>query len=112
MNLYRISLTLFLIIIPLLHYAQEQATSSVEKEYTFDGGESSSQTSEFRVMIQEGTVSLSFYMRQEARLRRRMTGMGETFEATKDEAGKISTEAFGKMRDNLMQVLRQKKDAD
>ena len=56
--------------------------------------------------------SLSFYMRQEARLRRRMTGMVESLEARKDDAGRVSGETLGKMRDNLMQVLRSSKNDD
>lgn len=53
--------------------------------------------------------SLSFFMRQEARLRQRMTGMFESIEAKKDEASKSSSETFAAMRDNLMQALRSAK---
>ena len=49
--------------------------------------------------------SLSFYMRQEAKLRKKMTGMVESFEAKKDEKSKAGREAFAAMRDNLMQAL-------
>ena len=50
--------------------------------------------------------SLSFYMRQEARLRKRMTGMVETIEAKKGEAEKtFSGENLAAMRDNLIQAL-------
>ncbi|MGI9248254.1 MAG: polyhydroxyalkanoate synthesis repressor PhaR [Woeseiaceae bacterium] len=53
--------------------------------------------------------SLSFYMRQEARLRKRMTGMFESLEARKGEAGKSSSETFAAMRENLMKALRSAK---
>ena len=50
--------------------------------------------------------SLIYYLRQEARLRQRMTGMVETLEAKKSEAEKkFSSENLAAMRDNLMQVL-------
>ena len=49
--------------------------------------------------------SLSFYMRQEARLRQRMTGMFESIEAKKGGASKSSSETFAAMRDNLMKAL-------
>lgn len=49
--------------------------------------------------------SLSFYMRQEARLRQRMTGMFESLETKKGEASKSSSETFAAMRDNLMKAL-------
>ena len=45
-------------------------------------------------------------MRQEARLRKRMTGMVETIEAKKGEAEKtFSSENLAAMRDNLIQAL-------
>ncbi len=56
--------------------------------------------------------SLTFYMRQEARLRKRMTGM---FEATGGKKGKSSKETFAAMRDNLIKALsssRNIKDRD
>jgi polyhydroxyalkanoate synthesis repressor PhaR len=53
--------------------------------------------------------SLSFYMRQEARLRQRMTGMFESIEGKKGEASKSSSETFAAMRDNLMKALSSSK---
>ena len=53
--------------------------------------------------------SLTFYMRQEARLRQRMSGMFESFEAKKDKSSKASRDALAAMRDNLMQALTSKK---
>ncbi|MCP5090535.1 MAG: hypothetical protein GY949_06410, partial [Gammaproteobacteria bacterium] len=50
--------------------------------------------------------SLTFYMRQEARLRQRMTGLFEARDGKKSEAGKSSKETFAAMRDNLMKALR------
>ena len=50
--------------------------------------------------------SLIYYLRQEARLRQRMTGMVETIETKKGEAEqRFSGENFAAMRDNLMQIL-------
>ena len=54
--------------------------------------------------------SLTFYMRQEARLRKRMSGMLTTFETKTGETSKASREALAAMRDNLMQVLRSVKN--
>lgn len=59
--------------------------------------------------------SLTFYMRQEARLRKRMTGMFDSFEAKKGEGGKSSKETFAAMRENLMKALsssKSKKDTN
>lgn len=53
--------------------------------------------------------SLTYYTRQEARLRQRMSGMFESLEAKKDESSKASREALAAMRDNLMQVLKSAK---
>jgi polyhydroxyalkanoate synthesis repressor PhaR len=50
--------------------------------------------------------SLVYYMRQEARLRKRMTGMFESIEAKTSEGAKAGRETLAAMRDNLMQVLR------
>ncbi len=50
--------------------------------------------------------SLTFYMRQEARLRQRMTGLFEARDGKKGGAGKSSKETFAAMRDNLMKALR------
>lgn len=49
--------------------------------------------------------SLTFYMRQEARLRKRMTGLFESLESKKEDGGKFSSESFAAMRDNLMKAL-------
>lgn len=49
--------------------------------------------------------SLAFYMRQEARLRKKMTGMFETFEARTDKSTKASREALAAMRDSMMKAL-------
>jgi len=56
--------------------------------------------------------SLAYYMRQEARLRKRMTGMVESFDINKDRnwtPGKFGVDGFEKMRDNLMQALKKEK---
>jgi polyhydroxyalkanoate synthesis repressor PhaR len=53
--------------------------------------------------------SLVYYMRQEARLRKRMTGMFESIEAKTSEGAKAGRETLAAMRDNLMQVLRSNK---
>jgi len=53
--------------------------------------------------------SLTFYMRQEARLRQRMTGMFESFEAKKDEGAKSGSDSFAAMRDNLIKALSSSK---
>ncbi len=53
--------------------------------------------------------SLVYYMRQEARLRKRMTGMFESIEAKTTEGAKAGRETLAAMRDNLMQVLRSNK---
>ena len=53
--------------------------------------------------------SLVYYMRQEARLRKRMTGMFESIEQRTAEGAKVGREALASMRDNLMQVLRSNK---
>jgi polyhydroxyalkanoate synthesis repressor PhaR len=49
--------------------------------------------------------SMSFYMRQEARMRQRMFGMFENFDETKNKRAKARREALATMRDNLMKVL-------
>ena len=53
--------------------------------------------------------SLVYYMRQEARLRARMTDMFESIEAKTAEGAKAGRETLAAMRDNLMQVLRSNK---
>ena len=53
--------------------------------------------------------SLSYYMRQEARIRQRMTDLLEIGETKKSQAQKLGAEALATMRDNLMQVLRSSK---
>jgi len=53
--------------------------------------------------------SLVYYMRQEARLRKRMAGMFESIEEKTAEGAKVGREALASMRDNLMQVLRSNK---
>lgn len=53
--------------------------------------------------------SLVYYMRQEARLRSRMSGMFESIEAKTAEGAKAGRETLAAMRDNLMQVLRSNK---
>jgi polyhydroxyalkanoate synthesis repressor PhaR len=50
--------------------------------------------------------SLSFYMRQEARLRKRMIGVFETLEEKRDQGTRASREALTAMRDNLVNALR------
>lgn len=50
--------------------------------------------------------SLGYYMRQEARLRRRMTELFEGKDAKKGAAPRFSTESLASMRDNLMDILR------
>jgi len=50
--------------------------------------------------------SLSFYMRQEARLRRRMTGLFETLEAKKEAGSKLGSDSLAAMRDNLIRALK------
>ena len=50
--------------------------------------------------------SLSFYMRQEARLRKRMIGVFEVLEEKTDQGTKASREALTAMRDNLVKALR------
>jgi polyhydroxyalkanoate synthesis repressor PhaR len=53
--------------------------------------------------------SVVYYMRQEARLRKSMTGMLESIEARTAEGAKAGRETLAAMRDNLMQVLRSNK---
>jgi polyhydroxyalkanoate synthesis repressor PhaR len=53
--------------------------------------------------------SLTFYMRQEARLRKRMTGMFESFDARQGDDSKFGKETFAVMRENLMKALTSSK---
>jgi len=53
--------------------------------------------------------SLTFYMRQEARLRKRMTGMFDSKGGKKGKDSKSSKETFAAMRDNLMKALSKSK---
>ncbi|MCP4299772.1 MAG: polyhydroxyalkanoate synthesis repressor PhaR [Gammaproteobacteria bacterium] len=53
--------------------------------------------------------SLTFYMRQEARLRKRMTGLFESRESKKEDGSKFNSETFAAMRDNLMKALSSSK---
>ena len=49
--------------------------------------------------------SLVFYMRQEARLRKQMSGLFESRQSKKGKSGKFSKEAFAALRENLLKVL-------
>lgn len=49
--------------------------------------------------------SLVFYMRQEARLRKQMSGLFESRQSKKGKSGKFSKEVFAAMRENLLKVL-------
>ncbi len=53
--------------------------------------------------------NLAFYMRQEARLRQKMTDLVEARASKKGEGAKDNSEAFATMRDNLMKVLKSAK---
>lgn len=50
--------------------------------------------------------SLAYYIRQEARLRQRMTDLFESREGKTGRRAKFGSEALAKMRENLMQALR------
>ena len=54
--------------------------------------------------------SLAYYMRQEARLRQRMTRLFESRDAKKGAESKLGGESLAAMRDNLMQILRSGKN--
>lgn len=53
--------------------------------------------------------SLTFYMRQEARLRKRMTGMFDSKGSKKGKESKSSKETFAAMRENLIKALTSSK---